>query len=117
NMYKNKALQENTWIQEILPFQIITIGELAILTLPFEPSTIAGQRIRKSVTTILEKKGIKHIVISPYANSYVGYITTPEEYDVQRYEGGHTLFGRNTLPAIQTIFKNLSIQIVKDKKS
>jgi neutral ceramidase len=27
----------------------------------------------------------------------MGYITTPEEYDLQHYEGGHTLFGINSL--------------------
>ena len=28
-----------------------------------------------------------HVVISAQANTYVNYITTPEEYYVQRYEG------------------------------
>ena len=27
------------------------------------------------------------------ANNYMGYLTTPEEYEMQHYEGGHTVFG------------------------
>jgi neutral ceramidase len=37
--------------------------------------------------------------VQGYANDYAGYVTTPEEYGEQRYEGGHTMFGRWELPA------------------
>ena len=36
-----------------------------------------------------------------YANAYGHYVTTPEEYDAQMYEGASTLFGRWQLPALQ----------------
>jgi len=39
------------------------------------------------------------VLVQGYANDYAGYLTTPEEYDAQRYEGGHTMFGRWQLPA------------------
>jgi neutral ceramidase len=35
-----------------------------------------------------------------YANAYGHYVTTPEEYDAQMYEGASTLFGRWQLPAL-----------------
>ena len=41
-------------------------------------------------------------------------ITTPEEYDTQQYEGGHTLFGRWTLPAYQQEIDRVSRALVSD---
>ena len=38
------------------------------------------------------------MVVSSVANEYWGYVTTPEEYERQFYEGGHTIYGSNTLP-------------------
>lgn len=99
------------WIPRILPLQIITIGELAILGIPAEITTIAGQRLRATVLRILKHKGIREVILSSYSNGYHGYITTPEEYDQQCYEGGHTVFGKWTLPAYQTKFRELCIAI------
>jgi len=41
-----------------------------------------------------------HVVISALANTYANYITTPEEYYVQRYEGASTIYG----PGIHSIW-------------
>jgi len=41
-----------------------------------------------------------HFVVVSVSNGYTGYCTTPEEYGVQRYEGGHTLYGPNSNPFI-----------------
>lgn len=35
-----------------------------------------------------------YVVVAGPANTYAHYVTTPEEYDVQRYEGASTIFGR-----------------------
>ena len=40
-----------------------------------------------------------HIVVAGLTNTYASYITTPEEYAAQRYEGGFTLYGQHTLDA------------------
>lgn len=42
---------------------------------------------------------VSQVVISGYANAYSQYITTPEEYATQHYEGASTLFGPHTLEA------------------
>ena len=52
-------------------------------------------------------------MLSPYANSYAGYITTYEEYRLQLYEGGHTLFGKWTLAAYQMKFKQMAQELLK----
>jgi len=42
--------------------------------------------------------GVDRVVVSSVANEYSGYVTTPDEYARQHYEGGHTLYGPSTLP-------------------
>ena len=38
----------------------------------------------------------QHVVVSSVANEYSGYVATAEEYALQYYEGGHTLYGPKT---------------------
>lgn len=83
-----------------LPIGVATIGQLALVFIPGEITTMAGRRMRDTVLGALGEK-VEHAVIAAYSNEYSGYITTPEEYDTQQYEGGHTVFGRWTLPAYQ----------------
>jgi neutral ceramidase len=83
-----------------LPIGVATIGQLALVFIPGEVTTMAGRRMRDTVLGALGDEA-EHAVIAAYSNEYSGYITTPEEYDTQQYEGGHTLFGRWTLSAYQ----------------
>jgi neutral ceramidase len=112
--YKVGALNENTWLQEILPVQLNRIGQVLICSIPAETTSMAGNRIEKQLLEEFKGEGIDQIILSPYSNGYCGYITTPEEYEVQLYEGGHTLFGKWTLPAFQTVIKKLSKELKKD---
>jgi neutral ceramidase len=102
-----------TMIPHVVPIQLMMIGELAILALPFEPSHMTGKRLEKQVITQLGSKGVKHVVISGYSNGYVGYATTYEEYELQGYEAGHTVFGKWTLAALQTITEQLAVELLK----
>src|SRR5690606_28106868 len=54
---------------------------------------------RRSLERALAVSDVLRVHVSGYANGYAGYLTTPEEYDVQGYEGAYTLFGRNSLKA------------------
>lgn len=114
---KKGAVKEHSWTQQVLPVQLTILGDVAIAFLPSEVTTISGKRLREEIKSLLaEKRGIKDVIISSYANSYCGYITTPEEYEIQRYEGGHTVFGKWTLPAFQTQLSKLATEMCKDKK-
>ena len=86
---------------------VARIGQLVILALPVEATTMAGRRLRNSV---MEELGdwARYIVLAGYANGYAGYVTTPEEYQLQQYEGGHTLHGRWSLPAYQQVASELA---------
>ena len=86
--------------QDPLPVGVAKLGQLAIVFVPSEATTMAGRRLRDTVRDVLGAEA-KYVVIAGYTNDYAGYITTPEEYAIQQYEGGHTLFGPWTLPAFQ----------------
>jgi neutral ceramidase len=111
--FKNGALREHTWKPVILPLQIIRIGELAVLGVPGEISTAAGIRLRQSMQLLLEPQGILDVIITSLSNEHGGYFTTAEEYEVQAFEGASTLFGKNSLAALQTEFGKLAAELSK----
>jgi neutral ceramidase len=114
--YRAGALKEHTWTPVILPVQIIRIGDVAILGLPAEITTEAGNQLRRAVIELLEPIGIIDIVISSCSNEYGGYITTFDEYQLQQFEGACTLFGQYTLAAFQTEFCKLALQMLEKKR-
>ena len=92
---------------QIRSVTVARIGQLVIVALPAEVTTMAGRRLRDSVKRALSDWA-KYVVLAGYSNGYAGYITTPEEYMLQQYEGGHTLHGRWSLPAYQQIVSQLA---------
>ncbi len=107
HFHRTEALSEMPWSPQILPIQFVEIGDIVLACIPFEITTTAGYRLKKSIQDLYAKDNIKEIILCPYANSYSGYLTTYEEYQAQMYEGGHTVFGEYSLAALQTLFKNL----------
>jgi len=110
---KEGHLETSPWGPTVMPLQIMILGKIAIVGIPAEITTIAGDRLRKSVHKILAQRGIEEVILSPYANGYAGYITTNEEYQHQLYEGGHTLFGQWTLAGYQTNFEKVAKELLK----
>jgi len=86
------------WTAETLPVQLVRLGPLVIVALAHEVTIVAGLRLRRAVALALDVP-VESVLVQGYANDYAGYLTTPEEYAEQRYEGGHTMFGRWQLPA------------------
>lgn len=86
------------WVANVLPVQLIRIGSIALIALAQEVTIVAGLRLRRAVADVLGMP-LDRVLVQGYANDYAGYVTTPEEYGEQRYEGGHTMFGRWELPA------------------
>jgi neutral ceramidase len=101
-------MRSNPLVQEVVPVQLFIIGELCIVGLPAEITTHAGDQLVEVVRQALAERGVKRVVIASYANAYVGYVTTYEEYQAQTYEGGHTLFGEWELGAFQTEFRRMA---------
>lgn len=92
---------------QIRSITLARIGQLVILAMPTEVTTMSGRRLRDSLISQLGDWA-QHVVLAGYSNGYAGYITTPEEYLAQQYEGGHTLHGRWTLPAYQQVVSHLA---------
>ncbi|MFI5717609.1 neutral/alkaline ceramidase [Nocardia sp. NPDC051750] len=95
------------YVQEIVPVQLIQIGELYLLGIPGEVTITAGLRLRRTVAAVVGAEPAD-VLIAGYSNAYFHYVTTPEEYDVQHYEGASTLFGRWQLPALQQVAAQLA---------
>jgi len=100
---------------QIVMFQLIHINDIVILPLPFEVTTEAGRRISANVKKTLQTKP-KHVWITSNSNGYFGYTTTLEEYGQQNYEGGHTLYGKNTTPYLSAQLVTLAKKTVKQHK-
>ncbi|PHH66912.1 hypothetical protein CDD81_5264 [Ophiocordyceps australis] len=94
------------WTPNIVDIQTLRVGQFIIIVSPGEATTMAGRRWKEAVA----KESIKvlqHelqgqdpvVVLGAPSNSYTHYITTEEEYGIQRYEGASTLYGKHTLAA------------------
>ncbi|AEO56019.1 hypothetical protein MYCTH_2300436 [Thermothelomyces thermophilus ATCC 42464] len=101
------------WTPNVVDVQAFRVGQLVIIVSPGEATTMAGRRWKDAVRDASAKlfadepRGQSSsssaaspvVVIGGPANSYTHYITTEEEYAIQRYEGASTLYGPHTLAA------------------
>ncbi|XP_047954799.1 neutral ceramidase 2-like [Salvia hispanica] len=113
--------QPYDWAPSILPVQILRIGQMVILSVPGEFTTMAGRRLRDAVKKALTSGSSKefgnntHVVIAGLTNTYSQYVTTYEEYQMQRYEGASTLYGPHTLSAYIQVFQKLATALITGK--
>ncbi|MCE5210583.1 MAG: neutral/alkaline ceramidase [Deltaproteobacteria bacterium] len=96
-----------TMTPQIVPLQVLKIGNLAIAAVPAEVTTMAGRRIKKTLLSALGSTGVDYSVVAALANTYVSYLATREEYAMQWYEGACTQFGPNELAAFQQEYTRL----------
>lgn len=114
--YQSVRERSVTWarasVPHVLPFQVVRIGELAVGLVPFEPTTVAGRRIGHALMGAFGGTSVRETLVVGYANAYASYLTTPEEYGEQAYEGASTLFGRNALPVVGTLVRRIARDLV-----
>ncbi|KAG2015237.1 ceramidase [Coprinopsis cinerea AmutBmut pab1-1] len=91
------------WAPNSVSVQMLRVGNFVMLIMPGEFTTMAGRRMRESLRNALISSGVlgsdAYVVLAGPANTYAHYVTTREEYSVQRYEGASTIFGPFTLEA------------------
>lgn len=94
------------WTPNVVDVQLLRVGQFFIIVSPGEATTMSGRRWRSAVHDSAKSLALSGstsaepiVVIGGPANSYTHYITTPEEYGIQRYEGASTLYGPHTLDA------------------
>lgn len=110
------------WQPHTVPTQVAQIGPLVIPAIPGELTTMSGRRMRDTLTEVMKTVGgydpakVK-VIIGGLSNMYTSYITTPEEYNVQRYEGASTIYGPLSLPIYQQQFAKLLTAVLKDDAS
>lgn len=104
--YQKRVTHKVDWWPSIIELQYIQIGSLLIIGIPGDITSQAAVRLKQAVMDASEHQFLD-VIINSYANDYCGYICTPEEYDKQYYEGGFTVFGRETLGAFQTAYTEL----------
>ncbi len=73
-----------------MPFQAIRLDDTLLLALPWEVTTQAGRRIRARAAAA---GAVSRVAVVGLANEYGGYLTTPQEYTAQGYEGQMTWWG------------------------
>lgn len=103
------------WQPRIVSTQLAFVGSIAIACVPGEFTTMAGRRLRDAITDKVARLGgpsISQVIVAGLCNTYSDYITTPEEYEVQRYEGASTLYGPHTLTIYVSQYRNLSAAVI-----
>uniref|UniRef100_H2ZAL3 Neutral ceramidase n=1 Tax=Ciona savignyi TaxID=51511 RepID=H2ZAL3_CIOSA len=105
------------WHPTIVDVQMLRLGQLIIIAVPGEFTTMAGRRIKESVQNEAKAHGIHNakVVLAGLSNVYTHYITTPEEYTAQRYEGASTIYGPHTFQAYQQKYTSLVESLVTGK--
>jgi len=101
------------WMPQTLPLQILKLGQLAIIAVPGEFTTMSGRRLKKAVMKVLQPAGVNHSVIQGLSNAYASYVTTQEEYQKQMYEGASTPFGEYTLNGFVQEFSRIAGDLVR----
>ncbi|KAI9641032.1 hypothetical protein NHQ30_010460 [Ciborinia camelliae] len=91
------------WSPNIVDMQLLRVGQLIIIISPSEATTMSGRRwksaISNAATTSQITKTTPKVVLGGPANTYAHYLSTSEEYSIQRYEGASTLYGPHELDA------------------
>lgn len=91
---------------------VYRLGNLALVTLPGEFTTMLGQRIREHVADELTLVPVPdRVVLMGLAGGHVSYLTTPEEYEAQHYEGAQNIYGAATGPLVAHELGELAKQL------
>lgn len=75
--------------------QILRINDLALVTMPGEPTIQMGRRIERSVVAASGGLFTKAVLVG-LADDYVSYMATTQEYEEHDYEGDFSLWGQQT---------------------
>jgi neutral ceramidase len=78
-------------VPEEVPIGAYRLGEVTLVTLPGEFTTMLGRRISTSVAEAVRTED--RVLLVGLANEYLSYFATEEESQVQHYEGSSMLYG------------------------
>ena len=102
-------------VPKAVPLVAARLGGRVLVTIPGEMTAGMGHRLRAAVLGEARPAGVRRAVISGLANEYLQYFTTPEEYDRQHYEGGSTLYGRQSSNLLMASLRELTARLVSGR--
>lgn len=109
---RQKLILPHADFPTVMPLQVLRLGGTLLVGAPFEITVESGRRVQAAVLAATRRAGIDDVVVSSVANEYWGYCATPEEYELQYYEGGHTLHGPSTQPWLAAQLAKLAGEVV-----
>ncbi|XP_014217172.1 neutral ceramidase isoform X3 [Copidosoma floridanum] len=108
------------WQPKIVSTQLAMVGNVVLAGVPGEFTTMSGRRLRDAVKKAIDETdesfGEAEVVVAGLCNTYSDYITTPEEYQAQRYEGASTVYGPHTLTIYLKQYAELARHAVLNEK-
>ncbi len=105
-------------VGEGLPFStqlmVVRLGDMFVAAVPTEVTTVAAFRMRRAVIQAARQRGHSgaDATLLGLANGYLLYTTTAEEYMMQHYEGGATLYGHQTAVVFEEELARLTESVV-----
>ena len=93
--------------EQVPELQVLRLGDRLLLAAPGEPSVEMARRMVAAVSSSVPP-GVRDVFLVGLANGYLGYLVTPQEYEAQHYEGGHTVFGTWTSLLVRDGFRDLT---------
>ena len=114
-MEKVVCLAVGELMQPVQPLQIMRMGSLAIVGVPFELTYEQANRTKAVLEDTLAADGVSKVIIATHANAYSQYVTTREEFAAQHYEGATCLFGPWSGAAMTQELDKLAQGIVSGK--
>ena len=98
-----------------VPLFAFHLGDRLMVSVPGEMTVEMGRRLRDAVDAAAGPLKVGRVVIAGYADEYIHYFTTPEEYEKQHYEGGSTLFGEWSSYAIRDGLVDLTARLANGR--
>ena len=79
------------WQPKIVATQVALIGNVVIAGVPGEFTTMSGRRLREAIKTVMNDASDDEtsVIVAGLCNTYSDYVTTPEEYQVNRRPHAH----------------------------
>jgi hypothetical protein len=78
-----------------VPVSLVQLGGAFLSFIPAEVTLAVGNEINRQVGLGLESPPGDAFIVG-LANGYISYLTTADEYQLQAYHGGSTLYGRES---------------------
>ncbi|KRT80514.1 hypothetical protein AMK59_8776, partial [Oryctes borbonicus] len=91
-----RMVEPYEWHPKVVSTQLAMIGNVAIAAVPGEFTTMSGRRLKNVIKNAMGNSDAT-VIVAGLSNHYTHYITTYEEYQLQRYEGASTIYGPHTL--------------------